>query len=43
VKEECCFTTPINFNGATLRQGVRRFRPFQPFSVSYVPSVVKNS
>ncbi len=33
----------INFNGATLRQGVRRFRPFQSFSVSSVPSVVKNS
>jgi GxxExxY protein len=33
----------INFNGATLRQGVRRFRPFQPLSVSSVPSVVKNS
>jgi hypothetical protein len=42
MKEECCFTT-INFNGATLRQGVRRFRPFQPLSVSSVPSVVKNS
>ena len=33
----------INFNGATLKQGVRRFRPFQPLSVSSVPSVVKNS
>jgi GxxExxY protein len=30
----------INFNGATLRQGVRRFRPFQSLCVS---SVVKNS
>ncbi len=33
----------INFNGATLRQGVRRFHPFQSASVSSVPSVVKNS
>jgi GxxExxY protein len=33
----------VNFNGATLRQGVRRFRPFQSFSVSSMPSVVKNS
>jgi len=33
----------INFNGATLRQGVRRFRPFQSLSVSSVLSVVKNS
>jgi GxxExxY protein len=33
----------INFNGVTLRQGVRRFRPFQSISVSSVPSVVKNS
>ena len=33
----------INFNGATLRQGVRRFRLFQSFSVSSVLSVVKNS
>ena len=33
----------INFNGATLRQGVRRFRPFQSPSVSSVLSVVKNS
>ena len=33
----------INFDGATLRQGVRRFRPFQSISVSSVPSVVKNS
>jgi GxxExxY protein len=33
----------VNFNGATLRQGVRRVRPFQSFSVSSVPSVVKNS
>jgi len=30
----------INFNGATLRQGVRRFRPFQSPTV---PSAVKNS
>jgi GxxExxY protein len=33
----------INFNGATLRQGVHRFRAFQSVSVSSVPSVVKNS
>jgi GxxExxY protein len=33
----------INFNGATLRQGVRRFRPFQSLSVSSVLSVVKSS
>jgi hypothetical protein len=43
MREECCFTTLANFNGATLRQGVRRFRPFQPLSVSSVPSVVKSS
>ena len=36
----------INFHGATLKEGVRRFRSLQPFSVSSassVPSVVKNS
>jgi GxxExxY protein len=33
----------INFNGATLRQGVRRFRRPQSLSVSSVLSVVKNS
>ena len=33
----------INFNGPTLKQGVRRFRPFHPPSVSSVSSAVKTS
>jgi len=33
----------INFNGATLRQGVRCFRPLQSLCVSSVLSVVKSS
>lgn len=33
----------INFHGATLKQGVRRFRFHRPPSLSSVPSVVKNN